>query len=294
MKNKESSGHALIRSLLYVLIALLIINGIFTFISFVYLVVNQGNTEHYIIGESTGDQTNNNCDDYDQCTRDIRLDDGTCIHRKYEKGHSCAEGEVCYNSSAPSKTCCGNGQCIANRQYCNGICPTAGFSSNASKCNTAMFPMNYQQFSAYTIYCIYGTCTLTVVYYYDELNALDDSYLFNISSCYKNINYTKSKCIQHECVLHPANVWVCSFRYRCSGFDYGNNLIDNSIPIITSVNTNNQDDNTTDTTTTIYSMPSFGQYIPSNIKNEMNAGYTKIVNELLKQASSSSSSSVKK
>lgn len=263
----------------YAITSLLIALCVLSVIGLIYLANIDKVGNDYVIGEQInggGNQVANTCDDDDSCTIDIRLGDRSCIHRKYETGHDCSVGEVCYNSSAPSKKCCGNGKCIAERKYCNAICPTAGFFSNASVCNFGMFPMNYQQFSVYSLYCIYGTCTLTVIYYSDELNALDDSYLFNASSCPKNNNYALSKCIQRHCVLHPSNVWVCTFRYRCALFDYGNNLIDGNSVQISNVDEKNE---------TIYSSPSFGQYIPPNIKNEMNLAYTKIVKDLLEKAS---------
>lgn len=273
-RNLKSKVHNLQGSI-YFITLLLFITLLFSLLAFIYSLTIYNNVNSYVVGSIDSESiANTACDDFDPCTRDIKLDDGTCTNLRYQTGHDCSEGDVCYKSSSTRK-CCGSGNCVGNRASCKGICPNLGIQiGNASNCSYDLFPLNYQQFDNFTLSCIYGVCTLTTIEFTIEQTALDDSYLFNISRCYQNMNYKLSRCIQRQCRLYDGNLWTCIFKFKCSSFDYGDNLIDNTL-------SKHESYHMVKKSKVSYPFPSFDEFRPHRARNEMNIKHDKMINELL-------------
>jgi hypothetical protein len=228
----------------------------------------------YTIGSTP---VGNECNDDDSCTNDYVLGDGSCVHRRLKTGSDCSKNDICYGN-ATNKQCCDNGKCVSSRRNCIGICPTNGFQINvASNCTFALFPLNYGQFDNYFLSCVYGACTLTTYQQTAEKRAVDDAYLFNISSCRKNENYAKSKCIARYCSSFNT---VCIFRYICASYNFTNNLMDSVLETTTSPSSSND---TNATYSYLIDFPTFGDQMSKSEYTLINNAFNQALDRALKQ-----------
>jgi hypothetical protein len=221
---------------------------ILSIIAVSYASTNHNDLNHFLVGYPA---SNGQCNDYDACTEDRVINDNTCIYRPRVIGFDCSKEDVCYGN-ATNKHCCDDGKCISSRRNCIGICPNNGFQYQIpSNCTLNLFPLNFAQFDSTFLSCVYGSCTLTAIQFWAERRALDDSYLFNVSSCNKNANFKLSKCISYFCTTNTGTA-VCIFRYTCATYNLTNNVMDSALTAT--------DDNSTNYTH-IIDFPAFGDSI---------------------------------
>lgn len=107
------------------------------------------------------------CNDYNPCTSNRVLPDGSCITppRFLRNGSDCSVEDQCYETfkrDAPTvrvkKYCTGDGQCLAPQQYCRGYCNSDDY------CLNHLLPLRYDalQSGNITVFCSMYSC-LTIV-----------------------------------------------------------------------------------------------------------------------------------
>jgi len=156
-----------------------------------------------------------NCTDCITCTRDLRLPDGTCIHRQERDGASCADEDVCYNSTA-YPTCGNCGKCTASDPTtCNGYCPVDGDSST---CPILPFSSRLGPITP-EVECLGHSCIYTVVggFTGDCPSWLDngDNNPLNTQGCL----YTRFTDMAFE--FPPG---ICFYRFTCAPFDFSDEV----------------------------------------------------------------------
>lgn len=149
---------------------------------------------------------NVNCNDFDPCTNNLILPDGTCIFRPFQNGTFCSHGDVCYNTSALSF--CFNGVCTSDRTFCRGFCnvdadcPELPFSSRLGP----IIP---------EINCIQHSCIYTIV---GGITA----------ECLSWIDFDPTNPVVAEgCLIFRFTdegftfpPGICFIRYECAPFDF--------------------------------------------------------------------------
>lgn len=73
---------------------------------------------------------NTKCTDYNACTKDVSLNDGTCEHRQYPIGKTC--GSACLKADA-SGMCDYMGLCVAPPSTCGGTCSSITYNETAGQ-----------------------------------------------------------------------------------------------------------------------------------------------------------------
>jgi len=161
-----------------------------------------------------------NCTDCLTCTRDLRLPDGTCVHRQEKDGASCAAEDVCYNSTA-YPTCGNCGKCTASDPTtCNGYCPVDGDSSTCPNLpfSSRLGPVEQD------VECLGHSCIYTIVggFTADCPSWLDngDQNALNTQGCL----YTRFTDVGFE--FPPG---ICFYRFTCAPFDFSDEFKKRSI-----------------------------------------------------------------
>lgn len=235
----------------------------------------------YISGLSLP-MASNPCFDGNACTNDVVLGDRTCIHRPYMNSYNCSAEDLCYlpqttveESLLYPKYCC-NGICVSNRSRCLGICPSAGIQlDNPSTCSYSLFPLNYDQFQNVSLSCIYGSCTLLTIQTHTTTRSLSDAEIFNITQC-PSLTFAFTRCIQYECSLSDNASVICMFRFICATYDLGNNVLDQSVghsyrsESELKLNIATIRNQVRASPQTKYKFPSFGQKLPTHIREDLN------------------------
>lgn len=205
-KTYRGTGVALLGTTLAVTLLLLILGGVFW-------------------GQARDWEGRNNsaCNDYNPCTANLILPDGTCVTppRTFHNGTDCASEDRCYFALTEKTTGdavtkqCNAGTCTADTQYCKGFC-------NAdADCTDYPLPLRYGALNVSApppeidVFCYAHSCVTAVVggQTSDCASWIDTSDSAN--------RYTE------QCLFMSFDDFggdfdpgVCFFRYQCAPFDY--------------------------------------------------------------------------
>lgn len=167
------------------------------------------------------------CNDYDPCTQNLVLPDGSCITppRVRSENWDCTTEDQCYTQpynstwhlthNVPLKRCIA-GTCTSYRKRCNGYC------YNDTRCTDFPLPLRLDQMNGTVLvdtYCFAQSCITTVTGgFTSECSSWIDTR--NTSGNHHAQYIEKCLYMSFDDLGGDFPDGVCYYRYECAPFDY--------------------------------------------------------------------------
>jgi hypothetical protein len=157
-----------------------------------------------------GDRT---CNDFQPCTVDLRLPDGSCTSRRLPDGESCATTDHCYHDDT-SRVCC-TGTCVGNRTLCKGYCTVD------ADCDAYPLPLKTDSMFGVNVstFCLAQSCVTLIAG-----GITNDCLSWLNTSCTTTVGYHAkyaANCL-HSAYVNNATTpgGMCFLRYNCAPFTF--------------------------------------------------------------------------
>lgn len=202
--SSRGTGVALLGTTLAVALLLLVLGGVYW-------------------GQSRDWQGRNNsaCNDYNPCTANLILPDGTCVTppRTFHNGTDCSSEDRCYFALTEKTTGddvvkqCSAGVCTAATAYCKGYC------SADADCTDYPLPLRYGALNSsdleVDVFCYAHSCVTAIV-------GGQTSQCSSWIDTSESVNLYTEQCLfmSFDDFGGDFDPGVCFFRYNCAPFDY--------------------------------------------------------------------------
>ena len=148
------------------------------------------------------------CNDYQPCTADLKLPDGTCTTRRMGNGASCVNSDFCYQTIDTSRVCC-DGSCVGNATLCKGYCTID------ADCDNFTIPLREFGLESpiinVTTSCIYSSC-VTLIQGGQTANCLSWLNTSCTTRAGREASYTAACLYNSYTSLHD----ICYLSYNCA------------------------------------------------------------------------------